>query len=65
MDDALHIDVLTADVKSLQELLTDHKTTSQHLMEFYLAQIKNHDDCLHAMIQTTPRDLALDRARVL
>ncbi|KAK4199067.1 putative amidase family protein [Triangularia verruculosa] len=51
-------DPLLADAGTLQELL-DQKivTTSLELVDAYLAQIETHDDYLHAVIQTTPREL--------
>ena len=65
MDTSVHINVLTADIKSLQMLLGAHKTTSQYLVELYLGQINKHDNYLHAMIQTAPRDQLLSKAKEL
>ncbi|KAH0593042.1 hypothetical protein MHUMG1_09289 [Metarhizium humberi] len=59
---AASIDVLTADVKGLQSLLSQGHVTSRSLVESYLAQIDKHDGYLHAMIQITPTHLLYERA---
>ncbi|KAM7183330.1 putative glutamyl-tRNA amidotransferase subunit A [Naviculisporaceae sp. PSN 640] len=50
------LDVLTADVKTLQNLLRSGQETTRSLVAAYLAQIGKHDDYLCAMIHITPRD---------
>ncbi|KAL2279473.1 hypothetical protein FJTKL_13367 [Diaporthe vaccinii] len=59
---ASSIDVLTSDIKTLEALLRNGQTTSRCLVEAYLAQIEKHDDYLHAMIQTTSRELLFESA---
>ena len=44
MGGPLSLDVLTADVKTLQGLLRDGRLTSRALVEAYLTQINKHDD---------------------
>ncbi|KAI0098026.1 putative glutamyl-tRNA amidotransferase subunit A [Nemania sp. FL0031] len=56
------IDVLRADIKTLQILLHNQQTTSRHLVDSYIRQIQAHDAYLHAMIQITPVDLLHHRA---
>ncbi|KAI1271209.1 putative glutamyl-tRNA amidotransferase subunit A [Xylaria sp. FL0933] len=56
------IDVLRADIKTLQTLLHNQQTTSRHLVDSYIRQIQAHDTYLHAMIQITPVDLLHQRA---
>lgn len=56
------IDVLTSDIKAIETLLRNGRTTSRFLVEAYLAQIEKHDDYLHAMIQITPKKLLFERA---
>ncbi|KAL6795156.1 amidase signature domain-containing protein [Trichoderma sp. SZMC 28012] len=59
----------TADVKNLQQMLTAGSITSAGLVDACLAQIRKHDGYLHAMIQTSPLDIlrevtgALDEER--
>lgn len=62
MCNTMSIDVLTADVKSLQSLLETRHATSRTLVELYLAQIRKHDGYLHAMIQIAPYDSLMKRA---
>lgn len=59
------IDVLTADIKTLQHWLQHGHGTSATLVELYLSQIHKHDGYLHAMIQTRSLDLLLETARTL
>ncbi|KAI0095556.1 putative glutamyl-tRNA amidotransferase subunit A [Nemania sp. FL0031] len=59
------IDVLTADVQALQSLLSDGQITSHELIDVYLNQVRKHNDFLRAVIETTPRELLLRRARNL
>jgi amidase len=54
-------DLLTADVKYLQELLSNGVVNSTDLVEKYVAQIKKYDHYLHAVISVTPQD-SLDKA---
>ncbi|KAL4866522.1 hypothetical protein BDV12DRAFT_172729 [Aspergillus spectabilis] len=61
----IEIDLLAADVRSLGELLTSNRITSQSLVNRYIDQIDKHDDYLHAMIQTTPREILMKRAQEL
>ncbi|KAI1425000.1 putative glutamyl-tRNA amidotransferase subunit A [Xylaria sp. FL1777] len=68
MESKLHtvaVDVLTADVQALQGLLSDGNVTSHELIDVYLNQVRKHNDFLHAVIETTPRELLLRRAREL
>ncbi|KAK3319387.1 putative glutamyl-tRNA amidotransferase subunit A [Apodospora peruviana] len=51
------LDVLTAEVLTLQNLLTSSNITSRQLVDAYLAQIKKHDGYLHAMIQRETPEL--------
>jgi len=62
MGGSLSLDLLTADVRTLQALLHDGRITSSALVEAYLTQIEKHDGHLHAMIETTPRDLLFTTA---
>jgi len=62
MGGPLSLDVLTADVKTLQGLLRDGRLTSRALVEAYLTQINKHDDHLHAMIEIAPRDFLIATA---
>lgn len=62
MGASLTLDLLTADAKTLQGLLSNGSASSRALVEAYLAQIEKHDRRLHAMIQTAPRDLLLTTA---
>ncbi|KAI1773051.1 putative glutamyl-tRNA amidotransferase subunit A [Hypoxylon cercidicola] len=59
------LDVLTADVKTLQGLLSSGNITSKHLVNLYLSQIGKHDGSLNAMIETAPKDTLLRRAHSL
>lgn len=59
------LDVLTIDAQGLQKLLENGEVTSLDLIDLYLAQIEKHDGRLHAMIQTTPRDLLEAAAKSL
>ncbi|KAL2820868.1 amidase signature domain-containing protein [Aspergillus cavernicola] len=61
----IEIDLLAADVRSLGELLISKQVTSQTLVNMYLDQIDKHDNYLHAMIQTTPREILMKRAQEL
>ncbi|KAI1111811.1 putative glutamyl-tRNA amidotransferase subunit A [Nemania sp. NC0429] len=63
--DTLALDVLTADVQTLQSLLRDGHVTSHALIDAYLNQIRKHNDVLRAVIDTTPRELLLRRAQAL
>jgi hypothetical protein len=62
-------DVLTADVKLLQALLSNGSTSSVDLVEAHVNQIRKHDGYLHAMLSMPPvQDLkatarALDEER--
>jgi amidase len=58
-------DLLTADTKVLQQMLTAGSITSAGLVDAYLAQIRKHDDYLHAMIQTTPLSILKASAQTL
>jgi hypothetical protein len=58
-------DPLTADVRFLQNLLSNGNITSESLIDVYLGQVRKHDGYLHAMIETTPRGLLLQRAHEL
>ncbi|KAI6082976.1 putative glutamyl-tRNA amidotransferase subunit A [Hypoxylon rubiginosum] len=58
-------DILTADVKTLQGLLSSGNVTSKDLINLYLAQIAKHDGVLHAMIDTAPKDSLLRQAHDL
>ncbi|KAL7921314.1 amidase signature domain-containing protein [Trichoderma austrokoningii] len=53
-----HLNVLTADAKTLQALLEQGSIKSSHLVDIYLDQIQRHDDYLHGML-TTPSTEAL------
>lgn len=59
------IDLLEIDAKHLQRLLESGSVTSLDLVRQYVAQIKRHDEKLHAMIRTTPIDLLEQRAKSL
>jgi amidase len=59
------VDVLTADIKTLQNWLQHGHGTSVALVESYLAQIQKHDGYLHAMIQVRSLDLLLETAKSL
>ena len=56
MPNVLSLDVLTADVKLLQNLLENGRTTSVNLVDSYLAQVHKHDGYLHAMLSMPSRD---------
>ncbi len=53
---SLRIDLLTTDVKSLQDLLAAGSIKSTHLVELYLTQIQRHDGYLHAMLSMPSRE---------
>ncbi|KAJ8125094.1 hypothetical protein O1611_g8546 [Lasiodiplodia mahajangana] len=57
--------VLTATVTELEYLLNNGALTSEVIVTEYLKQIEKHNDYLHAVIATAPRDLLLERARFL
>ncbi|QYS93440.1 Putative amidase family protein [Trichoderma simmonsii] len=59
------LNLLTADVKNLQQMLTAGSITSAGLVDACLAQIRKHDGYLHAMIQTTPLDILREVTRAL
>lgn len=59
------VDVLTIDAQCLRKLLENGDVTSLGLVGQYLAQIEKHDGKLHAMIQTTPKDLLEATAKSL
>ena len=59
------VDVLTIDAQRLRKLLENGDVTSLGLVGQYLAQIEKHDGKLHAMIQTTPKDLLEATAKSL
>ncbi|KAJ5948604.1 hypothetical protein N7454_001911 [Penicillium verhagenii] len=59
------VDLLTIDAKSLQVLLSQGEVTTLSLVRQYVAQIKKHDEKLHAMIQITPNDLLEAAAKSL
>jgi Asp-tRNA(Asn)/Glu-tRNA(Gln) amidotransferase A subunit family amidase len=59
------LNLLTADIKTLQQMLTAGTITSASLVDAYLAQIHKHDGYLHAMIQTTPLKILKDAAKTL
>ncbi|KAJ5648058.1 hypothetical protein N7490_004430 [Penicillium lividum] len=61
----MEVDLLTIDAKALQTLLSQGQVTSLGLVRQYVAQIKRHDDKLHAMIQITPNDLLEATANIL
>ncbi|KAI1192490.1 putative glutamyl-tRNA amidotransferase subunit A [Nemania serpens] len=65
MPDTVALDVLTADVRTLQNLLQNGHITSHTLIDAYLNQIQKHNDVLRAVIETTPRELLLRRAQAL
>ena len=50
------LDLLTADVRTLQTLLQSGVVKSVDLIDLYLAQIGKHDGYLHAMLHIPPRD---------
>ena len=58
-------DVLTADTASLQSLLRRGIVNNVAIFEVYLAQISQHDEYLHAMIQITPLPSLKASARAL
>ncbi len=57
--------VLTATIEELQHLLSTRSVDSQHLVKIYLAQIERHDGYLRAVINTAPKNLLLQRAKML
>lgn len=59
-----HLDVLTADTKTLQALLEKGSISSSHLVNLYLNQIQRHDDYLRGML-TMPSREALQKIAVL
>lgn len=58
-------DVLTADVKLLQALLSDGSTSSVDLVEAHVHQIRKHDGYLHAMLSMPPAQELKAIARAL
>jgi amidase len=60
-DPTRSVDLLTADVKSLQELLSNGSVKSIDLVHQYVDQIKKYDHYFHAVISVTPGEL-LDKA---
>jgi amidase len=65
MSSRVAVDVLTADIKTLQDWLRHGHGTSVALVESHLAQIQKHDGYLHAMIQVRSLDLLLETAKGL
>ncbi|KAL5087698.1 hypothetical protein Trisim1_007563 [Trichoderma cf. simile WF8] len=59
------LNLLTADTKTLQQMLNAGSITSAGLVNACLAQIQKHDGYLHAMIQTTPLDILQEVAKTL
>ena len=59
------VDVLTADAKLLQSILTNGSIRSFNLLHIYLAQIQKHDGYLHAMLSMPSQDALLERAQKL
>lgn len=60
--------VLTATATELQERLASRTLTSVQIIETYLTQIEKHHHAgahLNALISVAPRELALQRARML
>jgi hypothetical protein len=51
------LNLLTADVKSLQALLSNGTYTSVDLVEKYVAQINKYNPYLRAVLQVTPDEL--------
>ncbi|KAJ6093074.1 hypothetical protein N7486_008363 [Penicillium sp. IBT 16267x] len=60
-----NVDLLTIDAKALQALLSAGEVTSLGLVRQYVAQIREHDEKLHAMIRVTPNDLLEEAAKSL
>ena len=61
-------DVLTATASQLQTLLEAGTISSVDILNSYLDQIEKHNhngQSLHAVIATAPREIVLDRARLL
>lgn len=62
---ALHFDPLTATVSDLQAGMKDGKFDSVCLVNAYLAQIRKHNDYLHAVLSLAPLPLLLRQAEAL
>lgn len=64
-----HLDVLTVDTKTLQDLLERGSIKSSHLINLYLNEIQRHGDYLHGMLTMPARESlqkiagALDKER--
>jgi amidase len=58
-------DVLTADARTLKDLLAKGSLKSVDLVNRYLEQIQKHDDYLHAVLFTPPKDNLLAIASTL
>lgn len=64
-----HLDVLTVNTQTLQDLLEKGSIKSTHLVNFYLDQIQRHDDYLHGILTMPSREalqkiaVALDKER--
>ncbi|KAI1122078.1 putative glutamyl-tRNA amidotransferase subunit A [Nemania abortiva] len=61
----MKFDPPTADVQHLEALLRNGKVTSEDLVKQYLFMVQVYDKRLHAMIETTPEELLIQRAREL
>ena len=58
-------DVLTADARTLKELLAEGSLKSVDLVDRYLEQIEKHDGYLHAVMSIPPKDNLLATAATL
>jgi amidase len=59
---AIAVDILEADIPSLQTAMTDGEITSEQLVEAYLLRIRAIDSDLHAVIAVNPDAVAQARA---
>ena len=65
MTNGVSVNALTADVHLLQTLLGEGSIKSVDLVNTYLAQIRKHDDYLHAMLSKPSSDALLKVAAKL
>ena len=65
MKEGVPVNPLTADLRLLQNLLENGSTKSVDLVNTYLAQIRKHDDYLHAMLSKPSSDALLKTAAKL
>lgn len=59
------INLLTSTATDIERLLIDGSVTSQEVLGQYLQQIERYNGYLHAIISVAPKNILMERARVL